>query len=293
MINPEALKADAVLNEMAIINEKWSLQISAFMTYAAIQNFNEIGPDSHEIAERFLKIEDYMADLKGLYSIAWPKAYPSILSHHSFRSFLDYFQYLPESFLNVIQLQKDNLFELACAFASPPQYGSKAGRYPEQMDYLKSLKFTDKIAIRDYGCGTGQGTYELAEILEKQNIKFQLEGITFEALEVWMAVNRCLPHCDLPDYHFPECNSQVDIHQGDIINDAFRQPVDIIIINGLIGGPILNRDSDYQKVLERLTHELKEHGTVLIADSFHDGYKNNRQQFRQIAETIIENIKFF
>lgn len=50
---------------------------------------------------------------------------------------------------------------------------------------------------------------------------------------------------------------------------------DLILCNGLLGGPIVNRETDLTRVARNLAALLRPGGLFLAADRFHGGWKKN------------------
>ena len=160
------------------------------------------------------------------------------------------------------------------------------------------LKAFDRLlTVRDFACGTGQGTYELAACLVELSLDFKIEGLTLEKIDVWMAKEKMTPHLDEQSYFYPIIEKQncLEFHVVDILNDSIREAVDLIIINGLIAGPVIQTDDAFIKIWNRLNSELKAGGIGLISDKFHDGFNKQSERFiKLIPKTLdcrkIENL---
>lgn len=167
--------------------------------------------------------------------------------------------------------------------------GAGFGRYPDQLDWLRhwlSKRADNSLRILDAACGSGEGTWELAEVLAGngwQPEQVQLEGWTLEPLEVWAAENRCLPHQSEREKNYQQrVQSLLEQGWGDRINfravdllatQIASAPFDLILCNGLLGGPILHEQSELQQVLLLFVSLLAPGGMLLMADHFHDGWK--------------------
>jgi hypothetical protein len=53
---------------------------------------------------------------------------------------------------------------------------------------------------------------------------------------------------------------------------------DLILCNGLLGGPILHKPHEVQNVVALLSSLLAPDGIILAADSFHGGWKQKHPQ---------------
>ena len=172
----------------------------------------------------------------------------------------------------------------------PGRYnGAGFGRYPEQLDWLRQQLKTHpgkNLRILDVACGSGEGSWEVAELLAEQGWQpeqAQIEGWTIEPLEVWAAQTQCLPHDPqrekiyqqrvqpLRERGWSERISfrAVDLLAGQVESAHF----DLILCNGLLGGPIIHQPQQLELVVTQLVSRLKPGGWLLVADHFHDGWK--------------------
>jgi len=166
--------------------------------------------------------------------------------------------------------------------------GAGFGRYPDQLGWLQQhlLKRNGSLRVLDAACGSGEGTWELAELLVEQGWQpeqVQFEGWTLEPLEVWAAQTQCLPH-DLQREKSYQQRVQPLREQGwgerirfrtmDLLMEQIESaPFDLILCNGLLGGPIIHQRQQLQQVLKQLAGLLSRGGVLLVADHFHDGWK--------------------
>lgn len=174
--------------------------------------------------------------------------------------------------------------------------GAGFGRYPDQLSWLRQnlTKRSGFLRMLDAACGSGEGTWELAELLAGhgwQPEQVQLEGWTLEPLEVWAAETRSLPHEPRRERQYQQ-RLQPLLGQGWGERISFRvvdlltaqvesQGFDLILCNGLLGGPIINQPSQLQQLLEQLAGLLSQGGVLLVADHFHAGWK------KQVPETVL------
>lgn len=166
--------------------------------------------------------------------------------------------------------------------------GAGFGRYPDQLEWLQQhlSKRSGSLRVLDAACGSGEGTWELAELLAGngwQPEQVQLEGWTLEPLEVWSAQTQCLPH-DLQRENNYQQRVQPLLEQGwgdrisframDLLAEQIESaPFDLILCNGLLGGPILHQQVHLQQVLLLFGSLLASGGLLLMADRFHGGWK--------------------
>lgn len=166
--------------------------------------------------------------------------------------------------------------------------GAGFGRYPEQLAWLQQhlSRHPAPLRILDAACGNGAGTWELAELLATdgwQPNEVILEGWTLEPLEVWAAQHQRLPHDAVREAQYRRrvqpllqqgWGTQVTFQVVDLLdNRSYRHGFNLILCNGLLGGPIINRVQELQQVLGRLASFLLPGGVLLLADRFHDGWK--------------------
>ncbi len=67
---------------------------------------------------------------------------------------------------------------------------------------------------------------------------------------------------------------QADLLDPPQVKEAF----DIILCNGLLGGPIINDLDTLMQIIRNLVSMLSEGGLLLVADSFHGGWKRKCPQ---------------
>lgn len=126
----------------------------------------------------------------------------------------------------------------------------------------------------------------MAEMLEKigwHPDQVRIEGWTIEPLEVHAAAEQTLPH-DLQrqqSYRKRVGHLQalgwgeaVCFQVVDLLDCSFSSKTyDLILCNGLLGGPIINEPDAVAGVVKRLTGMLATGGCMLAASKFHGGWK--------------------
>jgi chemotaxis methyl-accepting protein methylase len=200
-------------------------------------------------------------------------------------------------------------------------------RYPTQIEFVREWLATISGSLRsregnilrclDAACGTGEASYGLGNLLMESGFvpsEVEIEGWTLEPLEVWAAAHLRFPH----DLHREttlrsvtsrlfESGYQASIrfHCADLteINclplgkrgiEGEPGQFDIILCNGLLGGPIINKPNDLKMVVSTLASLVAPGGMLLAADSFHDGWKskcgNNdlERLFRQMGLKCVD-----
>ncbi len=244
----------------------------------------------HYQYQRYLPVVDYLRELEGLLasSLPHPLWVPSAVRRpEQWASLAALWDDLPEAFGGRLTWSVDDLWPLACALADLEPYGSRAGRYPEQRELLGKLQLAPGDLILDHGCGTGQGSWEIAGWLSEAGRPLTLLGITREPLEAWMAREQRLPHHPKlpPDRIFPPppTGLRCSFVAGDIRTFALTAPARLVVCNGLIGGPALHAEAELEGLLQRLTDSLGDGGWLLVGDRFHGGWDASRARFRELA----------
>jgi SAM-dependent methyltransferase len=170
-------------------------------------------------------------------------------------------------------------------------YGNGSDRYPGQSEYISHWLGQRRerggyLRCLDAACGDGAATYALVRLLLRQGWlpeRFGVEGWTLEPLEVWSAAHVCLPHAPDRERTFREAVLPL-FERGGQRNVIFRTtdleaiPVysegfDMIICNGLLGGPIINHPRRMESIVRNLAALLRPQGLLLAADHFHGGWR--------------------
>jgi SAM-dependent methyltransferase len=180
----------------------------------------------------------------------------------------------------------------------PPRFnGAGFGRYPGQLawlqKYLFGLRAEGKTSLRtlDAACGSGEGAWELAELLTAHGWKpeqAKVEGWTLEPLEVWAAEQQRLPHAPKRQQQYQQrvqplleqgWGSRVNFKAVDLLTENLGDKTfDLILCNGLLGGPIINQQPDLERVVAVLSRLLAPEGILLAANHFHGGWQKQVPQ---------------
>jgi chemotaxis methyl-accepting protein methylase len=173
------------------------------------------------------------------------------------------------------------------------QHGGGFNRYPGQLDFLQQwLKKTrpagkDVLRCLDTACATGESTYELAMLLLENGMEpgsFLVRGSTIEPLELFAAAHIFFPHEPERQEAFRKraepvftagADKRMLFFTEDISRpfDEERKEYDIILCNGLLGGPRLHTVTDLEQAASALASRLRKGGILLAADRFHVGWK--------------------
>jgi len=169
--------------------------------------------------------------------------------------------------------------------------GPGFNRYPEQSqwlaNHLQSIRQNGKrIRVLDAACGSGEGTWEISSILMKNGWdkgSCELTGWTLDPLEVWAAENIANPDDEERFQYYREYVRRL-MAEGSSPRPRFytvnllesqpkEQQFEIIVCNGLAGGPIINCEHGVKRLAHRLSNRLSDSGILLLADRFHGGWK--------------------
>ncbi len=247
--------------------------------------------------ESWLPVGEYLHDLGGVAALALPA--PEFLpyalrpaagcgggaGHPEFLSLPDLWATLPDAQAGRVPLDAATLVPLLCALADPPRFGTDFGRYPEQLERLAEFARSWHAAapagaalrLLDIGCGTGQGTLELAAAVAAAcGVRsISAVGVTREPLEAWMAGQRCLPHDAERGRRFAAfalpLAATVQFVAGDALRLPASGPVDLIVANGLVGGRFLRTPQALNAFFADAERVLAPVGWLAMANQFHDG----------------------
>ena len=273
---------------LARVNSHWEKQFNAALSAglslwpAEADIISEI---DHLKYERFLPVKQFLADYRAVFeTVLTEEQIPIILHSDNCRSIVDLRRLIPQVMKNTLSVDAENLAEFYFALSSPCRFGTAEGRYPQQINFLMENynNCNERLLIRDYACGNGLGTYEIAATLSDMGLDFEMEGLSIEFAEIWMAVNKTVPYDQTLNYPIVAC--PIHFEQFDMLSGELRSPVDLIIMNGIIAGPFLHTDDDFNKILKRLEYELKDDAIALICDQFHAGFDKHKMQFVRLAE---------
>ncbi len=282
---------------LAAFNARWNERQERFRRTAGAPWWAPglvLTPELHRRYEIWLPQAEYRRDLAAVAARLLPgRAWtPRLLRDpDAVQSLPDLWQRLPAPLAGHAGLDAAACPPLFCALADPPRFGTDTGRYPEQLH-----RVTERLAARpelewrvlDLGCGTGQGTWEVAQAAAQTGAKAHLVGVTREPLEAWMAARRCLPHDPGRERHYPCLAGAAADRIQFLAADGLAPPLcmgawDLILVNGLAGGPHLNTHGAMQRLLRGLAQLLAPGGTVGCACRFHDGHAPHLDAFAALA----------
>jgi len=171
----------------------------------------------------------------------------------------------------------------------PKRYGGGFDRYPLQKIFLKewlSGRHKKGISVLDAACGSGEGVYELATMVAEAGFQPKstvVHGCTIEPLELVAAAHGWFPEDSERESSvkrmievaskrgYPET---ILFFSDDICDPAENSALyDVVICNGLLGGPLLHEHSHLEAAVKGLVRRVKKGGLLLAADRFHGGWR--------------------
>lgn len=276
-----------------------------------------VTPEIRIQSELYLPAAEITAVFNRLYrsALGYPPILSSTPFHNAL-SWADVFAGLPPHFqfsanpallLEKLLTDRDLLTEFLFASFLPDRFYGDIGRYPGQQQFIREWLVTRKagtLFCLDAACGTGEDTYALALLLSGEGVAaedIRIEGWTLEPLEVWTAAHRRFPHnrrreallrgetsalfqqgygrrisfsCrDILTSPSPSSPRENSVKRGRE-NGLF----DLILCNGLLGGPIVHGREQLDRAVGNLAGLLSPGGILLSADNFHGGWKQKCPQ---------------
>ncbi len=258
-----------------------------------------ITPEIRIQSELYLPISEITAAFYHLYraALTYPPRTASTPFHNA-SSWADLFVALPPDFqfsanpahlLEALLADRSLLTRFLFASFLPPRFYGGFGRYPGQQAFIQRWLQSYTIpAVRclDAACGTGEGAYDLALLLSERGVTPEsavIHGWTVEPLEVWAAAERCFPHdphreATFREYTSPLSRYNISFSCVDLTHTVTETQFDLILCNGLLGGPIIHQREDVERVVAQLAGLLAPGGVLLAADHFHGGWKRHCPQ---------------
>lgn len=280
---------------LTAFNARWEERFARFRRTAGAPWWAPglvLTPELHRRYEAWLPQAEYRRDLTALAARLLPgRAWAPWLLRDpdAVHSLPDLWQRLPAPLGGHAGLEAATCGALLCALADPPRFGTDTGRYPEQLrrvaEYL-TPRTKQPWRVLDLGCGTGQGTWEVA--LAAAGAGAHVVGVTREPLEAWMAAHRRLPHDPARERRYPSLSGAAAAHVQFVAADGLAPPLrpgiwDLILVNGLAGGPHLKTPESMHRLLRGLARLLAPGGAVGCACRFHDGYAPHLDAFAALA----------
>lgn len=184
--------------------------------------------------------------------------------------------------------------ELRCRFLFslfvPRRHGASTVRYPGQAEFLRHWlrqreRLPRQLRCLDVACGAGEGTYGLAQLLLAEGFtpgSFRVLGASRDPIEIFAATHGLFPHD--PDREAAHRRIRAELQAAgaverirfiaeDLLGTEEGASWDVILCNGILGGPLMHEDGTLKRAVTTLAGRLTAGGIILAADRFHDGWK--------------------
>ena len=177
------------------------------------------------------------------------------------------------------------------ALLLPHHFGGGFDRYPAQSLWLKgwfadrAADFEGGIRVLDSACGSGEGAYQVAEVLKEAGLggkRCVVHGSTLEPIELFAAAHAFFPH-DRDremDYRARVApllagleNLSCEFYLDSVGTRSSREPYQLVLCNGLLGGPLLHAPDELASAMAGLASRLAPGGLLVAADRFHAGWR--------------------
>jgi SAM-dependent methyltransferase len=173
----------------------------------------------------------------------------------------------------------------------PHHFGGGFDRYPLQSEWLKEWlqgnreRLGGRVRALDSACGSGEGTYGVAELVVAAGFdggSSEVDGSTLEPIELFAAAHAFFPHDPEREGEYrarvapllDDCDGvRMGFYLDDVEAESVRGGYDLILCNGLIGGPLLHEEPALRKAVAALAARLAPGGVLLAADRFHEGWR--------------------
>jgi SAM-dependent methyltransferase len=173
----------------------------------------------------------------------------------------------------------------------PHHFGGGFDRYPLQSEWIAEWlkgnreRLGGRIRALDSACGSGEGTYGVAELVISAGYDCggsEMHGSTLEPIELFAAAHAFFPHDPEREGEYrarvapllDDCNGVgMEFYLDDVEAESVRVGYDLILCNGLIGGPLLHEEPALRKAVAALAARLAPGGVLLAADRFHEGWR--------------------
>ena len=217
---------------------------------------------------------------------------------HGSASWLDLLQRLrpqptqadPSALLRQLALDPQRRRRFLFSLFLPQHFGGGFDRYPLQSRWLANWLAANRAGLKgriralDSACGSGEGTYGLAELLDAAGFRGDgclLHGSTLEPIELFSAAHAFFPHDPERQWQyrarvaplFDRALLDLEFHLDEVERPSARKPYQLILCNGLLGGPLLHEAGELKRALAALAARLAPGGVLLAADRFHAGWR--------------------
>jgi len=177
------------------------------------------------------------------------------------------------------------------ALLLPHHFGGTFDRYPGQSEWLGTWlrdnagRLGGRIRALDSACGSGEGTYGLAELITAAGYGGEgcaVHGSTLEPIELFAAAHAFFPHDPDRERDYRSRVAPI-MARGDAVGMEFYldevgraaggENYHLILCNGLLGGPLMHEPGELARSVQALASRLAPGGVLLAADRFHAGWR--------------------
>ncbi|MBU5638402.1 chemotaxis protein CheR [Geomonas sp. Red69] len=176
------------------------------------------------------------------------------------------------------------------ALMLPQHFGGGFDRYPVQTRWLSlwlranAGRFPHGIRVLDAACGSGEGTYQAAQVLADAGFGAgsSVHGSTLEPIELFAAAHMYFPHAAEREREYRGRVGSLLCHPAAPALEFYldrvdaplqRAPYDLVLCNGLLGGPLLHDPVELAAAFAGLAARLAPGGLLVAADRFHAGWR--------------------
>jgi SAM-dependent methyltransferase len=244
-----------------------------------------------------------MAQVRAVFDLVLRQGcrFPPMLSGsylHSAGSWLDLLQKLrpqlaqadPACLLRELARDAEQRRNFLFALFLPHHFGGGFDRYPLQSQWIEAWlkanfgRLKGKIHALDSACGSGEGTYGLAEQIKSAGFggdSCVVHGSTLEPIELFAAAHAFFPHdlvrernyrCRVAPLFGPNEGLRLEFYLEDVTSATERGKYQLILCNGLLGGPLLHEPAELSRAIRAFASRLAPGGVLLATDRFHAGW---------------------
>lgn len=218
---------------------------------------------------------------------------------HSSASWLDFLNRFqphlscadPAKTLHGIAADPAKLRSFLFALMLPHHFGGGFDRYPLQTrwveDWLRESFGRSQGGIRllDSACGSGEGSYGLAEAARRAGgggEGLAVHGSTLEPVELFAAAHAFFPHDPEREREYRrrvapllerDAAINFEFYLDEIGAENRREPYHLVLCNGLLGGPLMHDHEELSRGIAALASRIAPGGVLLAADRFHAGWR--------------------
>lgn len=173
----------------------------------------------------------------------------------------------------------------------PRRHGASFDRYPGQASFLREWlrKTADRrkktLLCLDAACGAGEGTYGLARLFLDEGLApsvFRILGTSRDPIEIFSASHGFFPHDPsrqeafrlvMEELRAAQALGRIGFAVEDLNESGGGGSFDIILCNGILGGPFVHGREVLERMVAGLAARLAPDGVLCAADRFHGGWK--------------------